>query len=44
VGDILDHILLGKGNIVYTTQEEQDAAHLETLKRGMPVAVTRIHI
>jgi hypothetical protein len=44
VGDILDHILLGKGSITYSTQADQDAAHLESLKRGLPVAVTRFHI
>ncbi len=41
VGDLIDHILLGKGQPVYTTQAEQDAAHFEKLKRGQHVDTTR---
>jgi len=41
---VLDHILEGKDIVVYTTQPERDAAHLESLKRDIPVPVTRMHI
>lgn len=44
VGDLIDQILLGKEQPRYTTQAENDALHLERLKRGAAVSTTRFNI
>jgi hypothetical protein len=44
IGDVIDTILLGKGNITYSSQKAVDEGYKETLRRGLPVHVTRVHI
>lgn len=44
IGDIIDRILLGKGDTTHVTENAADAAHLEQLRRGLDVAVTRMRI
>lgn len=44
VGDIFDKILLGKGNITYTVQGNDDELHMDRIQRGLDVQVTRMHI
>jgi hypothetical protein len=44
IGDLIDTILLGKGNISYSSQKAIDEEYLDTLRRGLPVTSTRFHI
>jgi len=44
IGDVIDQILLGKEQPRYGTQADQEAQHLERLKRGLPVSTTRYNI
>jgi hypothetical protein len=44
VGDLIDQILLGKEQPTYSTQLDQDAEHLEHLKRGVKVKTTRFAV
>jgi hypothetical protein len=44
IGDIIDTILLGKGNISYSSQKVVEEEYQENLRRGLPVNTTRIQI
>ena len=44
IGDVIDTILLGKGNISYTSQKTVEEEYQQALARGLPVTATRLHI